>query len=162
MTFQPPVTSAQRGTRNPVTKLVVPALSFLCGASGSEAPDRAVVVSNWMQVQPGGICNLTLHVSQLAGTVNGTLDVTIETATNPFDAVTNPRGNVNESPRPLLQQFDSVAGTILPDEAVYESSLTAPNDGWIRVTVTPGQSAGQLCNWQITGNCFHAGTCNPV
>ncbi len=161
MTFQQPVTSPQRGTRNPATKLIAPSLSFFCGVSDSAAPDRAVVVSNWIQVQPGGTCNLKLRVSQLVGTVNGTLDVTIETASNPFDAVTNPRGDVREAPRPLLQQLDAVSGPIVPP-AAYESFLTAPTDGWIRVTVTPGQSAGQQCNWQITGNCFHAGTRNPV
>lgn len=161
MTFQQPVMSPQRGTRNPATKLIVPSLSFLCGVSGSEAPDRNVVVSRWVQVQPGGICNLKLQVTELAGTVAGCLDITIETASNPFDPVTNPRGNPNESSRPLLQQFDTAVGTIVAP-AVYESHFTAPSDGWIRVKATPGQSAGQRCNWQITGNCFHAGTRNPV
>jgi hypothetical protein len=161
MTFQQPVTSPQRGTRNPATKLIVPSLSFICGLTGSQAPDRSVVTSNWVQVQAGGVCNLKLQVTELAGTVNGCLDITIETASNPYDAATNPQGNPNESARPLVQQFDSVAGTIVPP-AVQETYLTAPTDGWIRVKATPGQSAGQLCNWQITGNCFHAGTRNPV
>jgi hypothetical protein len=161
MTFQRPVTSTQRGTRNPATKLIVPFMRLLCGTSGSVAPDGAVVVSNWIRFQAGGICNLKLHVSQLAGTIQGTLDVCVETASNPYDPVTNPRGNAAESPRPLLQQFDSIAGTIAPP-AFVESFLTAPSDGWIRVAVTPGQSAGQLCNWQITGNCYHGGTRNPV
>lgn len=161
MTFQQPVTSPQRGTRNPATKLIVPSLSFVCGVSGSAAPDHTVLVSHWVQVQPGGICNLKLRVTQLVGTVSGALDVTIETASNPFDAATNPRGDTGEFARPLLQQFDSVTGNIAPP-AVYETFLTAPHDGWIRVKATPGQSAAQLCNWQITGNCFHGGTRNPV
>ena len=161
MTFQQPVTTPQRGTRNPATKLIVPFLDFICGVTGSVAPDRNVIVSNWVQLQRGGTCALKLSVSQLSGSVNGTLDVQIDTAFNPFDAATNPRGNPNESARLLLEQFNSVSGTIV-EGAPFESYLTAPNDGWIRVTVTPGQSAGQLCNWQITGRCYHAGTRNPV
>ena len=161
MTFQQPITSPQRGTRNPATRLIVPSLSFLCGVSGSEAPDRSVVVSRWTQVQAGGVCNLKLQVTGLAGTASGGLNIMIETASNPFDDVTNPRGNPSESPQPLLQQFDVVTGAIAAP-AIHESHLTAPTDGWIRVTATPGQSGGQRCNWQITGNCFHAGTRNPV
>ena len=132
MTFQQPVTSPQRGTRNPATKLIVPSMSFICGVSGSVAPDRNVVVSRWVQLQPGGICNLKLQVTKLQGTVNGTLDVTIETASNPFDPVTNPRGDATEAPRPLLQQFDAghgdytaerdgIVGTPTVDEVVREA-----------------------------------------
>jgi hypothetical protein len=161
MSFQQPVTSTQRGTRNPATKLIQPSLSFSCGMSGSVAPDRNVVVSQWTQCQPGGTADIKLHVTALAGTVQGTLDVTVETASNPFDAVTNPRGNPSEAPRPLLQQFDSVAGTIMP-AGPLDLFLTAPTDGWIRVIVTPGQSPGQLANYTISGNLYHAGTRNPV
>jgi hypothetical protein len=136
--------ASQRGVPNITTKLTVPFIPLLFQITLPPTPDHTIQVSDWIPVQPGSVVEGKLTVTILTGT----LDVLLETTSNPLDP--------NEAPRPLSQQFDSVAA--LP----YVSVVTAECDAFIRLTATPGLGAGQTATWAANLKVYHGGTRDPV
>jgi hypothetical protein len=112
--------------------------------------DSTPYSSAWVQVPPGSFLQVHLHITNKVGN----LVVHVETCTR-CEVVGGV--HVNVDPPRVVGVFAQVSGTILPASPSVEPLRGVPlADNYIRVVATPGQGAGQTCDWAVTGQAIAA------
>jgi hypothetical protein len=133
--------------------------------------------SPWVQVPPGSFLDVHLSITKKVG--NFVAHVETCSRCNLVEGVL-----VNVDPPRVVGSFAQVAGTIVPEAPVpalgappaptlgvpalpvppareHPSSVEPLHgvpvvDNYIRVVATPGQGAGQTCDWAVTGQVIAA------
>jgi hypothetical protein len=110
---------------------------------GANLQGMAIQTSRWIELPLGSHLDLTLHVTNLVGT----LAVYLETC-NEIDKC----GVAVDSPR-VLGAFEQTPGASLPSRARLHGQHTTC-DHFIRVIARPGAGQGQAATWRITGRAI--------
>jgi len=112
--------------------------------------DSTPYTSPWVQVPPGSFLDVRLCITNKVGN----FVARVETC-NQCNLVGGVNVNV-DAPR-VVGIFPQVAGPILPAAPNVQSLRGVPlADNYIRVVATPGQGAGQTCDWSVTGKAIAA------
>jgi hypothetical protein len=109
---------------------------------GANLQGTEIQTSRWIELRLGSTLDLTLHVTNLVGT----LAVYLETC-NEIDKC----GMAVDSPR-VLGAFEQTPGAPLPSKARMHGQTTC--DMFVRVTARPGAGQGQSATWRITGRAI--------
>jgi hypothetical protein len=112
--------------------------------------DSTPYTSPWVQVPPGSFLDVRLCITNKVGN----FAARVETCThcNLVGGV-----NVNVDPPRVVGVFPQVPGVILPASPSVQPLHGVPlADNYIRVVATPGQGAGQTCDWAVTGQAIAA------
>ncbi len=121
------------------------ALAPLAGMNGQ---DSTPYTSPWVQVPAGGYLAVQLVITNKVGSFCAHVE-TCHRA-DLFDGIPV----AIDAPR-VIGSFAQVAGPITSPNA-QPLRGTALADNWIRVVATPGQGAGQTCDWTVEGEIIAA------
>jgi hypothetical protein len=112
--------------------------------------DSTPYTSPWVQVPPGSFLDVHLCITNKVG--NFVAHVETCSRCNVVGGV-----HANVDPPRVVGVFAQVAGTIVPASPSVQSLHGVPlADNYIRVVATPGQGAGQTCDWAVTGQAIAA------